>query len=115
MQLNEVFYLFWWLIIVYITRVVYLWLSENSNVVYREKGHLDSATCTITQRLKLGTLLNAKSFSHPRFPDFALTSLSYGFYFDVDGQQRKFFAAFWAFSLMLLENFIWRFKLRAFI
>ena len=43
--------------------VVYLWLSENSNIVYREKGYLDITACTITQGLKLGILLKAKSFS----------------------------------------------------
>jgi hypothetical protein len=42
--------------------VVYLWLSENSTVVYREKGCLDFSACTVTQGLNLGVLLKAKSF-----------------------------------------------------
>jgi len=41
--------------------------------------------------------------------------LFHGFYFDVYGQQRKLFAAFGAFSIVLLENFIWRFKVWTFI
>jgi hypothetical protein len=101
--------------------VVYLWLSENSTAVYSEKGCLDFSACTITQGLNLEVLLKAKSFSMTtkkalndflRRPDFALTRLSYGFYFNINRQQRQFFAAFGAFSIMLLENFVWRFKLR---
>jgi len=115
--------IYWWLIIVYITMVVYLWLSEKSTVAQREKGCLDFSVCTITQGLKLESL-KSKSFSITtkkalsgflRHPDFALTRLSYGFHFNIDRQQRQFFAAFWAFSIMLLENFIWRFELHAFV
>jgi hypothetical protein len=45
--------IYWWLIIVYITMVVYLWLSEKSTVAQREKGYLDFSVCTITQGLNL--------------------------------------------------------------
>jgi hypothetical protein len=45
----------------------------------------------------------------------ALARLFYRFHFNINRQQRQFFAAFWAFSIMLLDNFIWRFKLRAFV
>jgi hypothetical protein len=41
--------------------------------------------------------------------------LSYGFHFDVNGQQGQFLAAFRAFSLILLENFIGRLKICAFV
>src|SRR3990170_2242999 len=40
-----------------------------------------------------------------------LQRLSYGFYFNIYGQQGKFFAALGAFSFVLLENFVWRFEL----
>ena len=41
--------------------------------------------------------------------------LSYGFHFDVERQQRQFLAAFRAFSFVLMKNFVWRSKLRAFV
>jgi hypothetical protein len=57
----EVLYLFLWLIIVYVTMVVYLLLSKFREDAYQEPS--DFTLCTITQGLKLGTRLNAKSFS----------------------------------------------------
>jgi len=41
--------------------------------------------------------------------------LFHGFYFNIDGQQGKFFATFRAFSIISLKNFVRRLKLRAFI
>jgi hypothetical protein len=69
---------------------VYLWLSEIAKA-YSTRGLLD-------------------------YPYPLQTFISfYGFYFDIDGQQGKFFAAFRAFSIIILKNFIRRLKLRAFI
>src|SRR4030067_2380167 len=44
-----------------------------------------------------------------------LQRLSYGFYFNIYGQQGKFFAAIGAFAFVLLENFVWRFELCTFV
>ena len=41
--------------------------------------------------------------------------LSYGFHFDVCGQKGEFFVAFWAVSVVLLEDFVWGFEVFAFI
>jgi hypothetical protein len=38
-----------------------------------------------------------------------------GFYFDIYGYKRQFFAAFGAFSLVQMENFVWRAKFRALV
>ena len=43
--------------------VVYLWLSENSNIDYKVKGYLVFSAYTITHGLKIGIRLKAKSFS----------------------------------------------------
>jgi hypothetical protein len=70
---------------------VYLWLSKIVKA-YPARGLLDF------------TLIHYKPLFH-----------FMGFYFDIDGQQGKFFAAFRAFSIIILKNFVRRLKLRAFV
>jgi hypothetical protein len=42
-------------------------------------------------------------------------AFAYGFNFHIYGQQGKFFLAFWTFSIILLDNFVWWFKFKTFI
>lgn len=56
--------------------------------------------------------LSSARFLHWTF----LTKRSfYGFNIYVDGYERKLFPTFWAFSIVLMENLVWRFEFIPFI
>jgi hypothetical protein len=60
--------------------------------------------------------LFSENFLCPDFGRLFLTAdLFYGFYFNIDGQQGQLFAAFRAFSIILLQNFIRGLKFCAFV
>ena len=70
--------------------VVYLWLSE------------------------IGKRIGKKFFGVYTYSPQSVSSF-YGFHFDINRQQGQLLAAFRAFSIIILKNFVRRLKLRAFV